>query len=807
MAQLEDPLFIGDWHREKRLGSGGFGVVTQWRNQKTQQTVAIKKFHVLQQDRNEVTDKHCERWCNEVTLMTNTVRNDNIVKTVQVQPESFLKELTKHCGSKLPILCMEFCEGGDLRRVLNRATNCGGLSELEVRDIVRSLRNAISYLHSLKITHRDIKPENIVLKVDGDGRTVYKLTDLGYAKALDKQSLNASLVGTVEYIAPDLIYCDRYNCSVDYWSMGIIGFEIICGIRPFIPHQSIAQWMRHVQQKKSTHIAITEDNKDNYTYHNELFPENRISSALGKNLEKWLMLALEWNPKQRGYVFQIGDKEVTEQQIKTVKFVEDKPVQVLKIFSLLDAILEKKILTIFCLYNARFVSLEIDDLTTLDDVRAAVEVQSGIPRDMIEFVLPLEQKLDRITENTKPIELFLPNFYERPMLFVVKQGAIVQPDLKPEIPRSVSDVFQNIKVKLKPHMLRQFISNAHFFVTREQRLYVTTLDGIKNYGLVLNEQIVSSKAEVSRLNKITYGISGGLEYHKLALRHTKTKIDNKLAPQLQQTVTLWEERANRMEATIRKLTEVADKVTKRYESVLKRSREAVGHALLKSGYDQQDYYGQKNLDGRYEIARAQLLEKNIHEKSHIEMLQAVYECLKKRDILLRDYELRELQQQLIDIRREMHEIAKASEKALEHAEKFKKELAKLTLEHNDNIWNLMQNLTTANSATTVSRKEDSLINGVTNGGGPMLPDIDSIMGKNTPPVSVNGDLSLNGGPQFHVGGSVRTLQNSLGEGSIVTNSMLCFGEGPDVESLINANQSLIMTTEDLISDGFDMLLK
>lgn len=126
MAQLEDPPFVGDWIREKKLGSGGFGVVTQWRNQKTQQTVAIKKFHVLQQDRNDVTDKQCERWCNEVTLMTNTVRNDNIVRTVQVQPESFLKELAKHSGSKLPILCMEYCEGGDLRRVLNRVTSCGG---------------------------------------------------------------------------------------------------------------------------------------------------------------------------------------------------------------------------------------------------------------------------------------------------------------------------------------------------------------------------------------------------------------------------------------------------------------------------------------------------------------------------------------------------------------------------------------------------------------------------------------------------------------------------------------------------------
>lgn len=139
----------------------------------------------------------------------------------------------------------------------------------------------------------------------------------------------------------------------------------------------------------------------------------------------------------------------------------------------------------------------------------------------------------------------------------------------------------------------------------------------------------------------------------------------------------------------------------------------------------------------------------------------------------------------------MQEISKATEKALEHAEKFKKELAKLTLEHNDNVWNLLQNLTTASSPTAV-RKEVSMSNGFANGG--LLPDIDSIMGKSTPPtVAVNGDLSMNGGPQFHVGGSVRTLQNSLGEGSIVTNSMLCFGEGPDVESLINANQSLIMT--------------
>ncbi|XP_058814716.1 inhibitor of nuclear factor kappa-B kinase subunit beta [Topomyia yanbarensis] len=794
MLAQEDPSSIGEWYREKRLGSGGFGVVTLWKNQQTKEMVAIKKFHILQ-DKSEMTEKHCERWRNEVSLMTNKVRNENIVSTVQVKPDSFIIELAKISANKLPILCMEYCEGGDLRRVLNRASNCSGLRELEVRDILRSLRNAISCLHSLKITHRDIKPENIVLKQEGD-RVVYKLTDLGYAKALDKQSLNASLVGTVEYIAPDLIYCDRYNCSVDYWSMGIIGFEIICGIRPFIPHATVAKWMMHVQLKKSMHIAITEDNSDNYVYHSEIYPHNHIAPDLKNHLEKWLRLALEWNPKQRGYVFQTGTKEETDQQLKSVTFADSpagskQPVQVLKVFSMLDDILQKKFLTIFCLFNCSFLSMEIDESSDLDMIKDHIEAKTNIARDAIEFVLPLEQKLDRVTESTKPIDLYLAGLYEKPMLYVVnKQGAIIQPDLKPEIPKSVSDVFQNIRVKLKPHMLRQFAGNAHFFVTNEQRLYVLALEGIKNYALVLNEEIVKCKDEVGQLNKITYGISGGLEYHKLTLNHTQEKMSAKKLSNvtLRQSFTLWQERCSRMEASILKLIEVADKVTKRYDSVLKRSRDSVGHHLLKD-YEQQDHFNLKGLDGRYEIVRAQILEKNTHEKSHIDMLQAVYECLKKRDILLRDYAFKELQQQLVDIRREMQEIRKALQKALEHAEKFKKELARMTLEHNDNIWNLLQNLLESTQKLTSNENPAT------------LSDIEQLMGSvSLQSKACNGGLP--NGPDFHVGGTVSSLQDSLGK-SLLSKSLLCFGEGPDVESLITANNSLIMTTDDLLNDGFD----
>lgn len=101
----------------------------------------------------------------------------------------------------------------------------------------------------------------------------------------------------------------------------------------------------------------------------------------------------------------------------------------------------------------------------------------------------------------------------------------------------------------------------------------------------------------------------------------------------------------------------------------------------------------------------------------------------------------------------------------------------MILEHNDSIWGLLQQ-----SSSKATQKQAVLCNG----SAPIIPDIERIMG--TP--LVNGDLP--GAPNFHVGGTVSTLQNSFGN-EPVNKSLLCFGEGPDVESLVAASQSLIMT--------------
>lgn len=99
-----------------------------------------------------------------------------IVGAIQVDDNEFLKYLQNENEWKmLPIIIMEYCNGGDLRSVLERVENVNGLAEKEIRDILRSLRYAVEYLHQrYNIEHRDIKPENIVIHQNG-AEKIYKV--------------------------------------------------------------------------------------------------------------------------------------------------------------------------------------------------------------------------------------------------------------------------------------------------------------------------------------------------------------------------------------------------------------------------------------------------------------------------------------------------------------------------------------------------------------------------------------------------------------------------------------------------------
>uniref|UniRef100_A0A336LR16 IkappaB kinase n=1 Tax=Culicoides sonorensis TaxID=179676 RepID=A0A336LR16_CULSO len=743
---MDLPPFIGDWYKERSLGKGSYGNVYLWKNKKTGVNVAIKTFILSEEDEQAARQK--ERWGYEIDLLTNIIKNENIVSTIKVEPASFLTELSRVTRNKLPVLCLEYCEGGDLRRALDSSENtCCGLREIEVRSILKALRNAISYLHTLKITHRDLKPENIVLKHEGD-RIVYKLTDLGVAKELDRNSLNASFVGTMEYLAPELLHGGKYSNSVDYWSFGIIAFEIICGIRPFLPHCPIARWMVYAQKKNSEHICITEDNQGNYTYHKNVMEENRTNKTLLKYLEKWLSIALDWNPKQRGYTFEAPIKN--DSNVKTVQFAE-KPAQALKIFSLLDEALEKPLLTVFSLYNYQFYTFEITESTSMNNFLTNVSNETEIPVQDLELVLPLEQQIDRIDEQTRPIDLYNKTLIDKPMLYILKSGTIYNQVVPPQIPKTIQDVFRDAKIKLKPHILRQFARNCVFFVQNEQKLYTNLMKAIKTYALYLNDRIIKNKQLMIQMLRNSFTLKGAMSQFNECLEHTKEKIV-KISPNaLSQS---YMDQCTKVESNINALCEASERISRRYDSALRRSQEVLNSEILKS--DIEDVYNCKVLNVQFNLIRTQIAErKPIDDKSHINMLNSVYGCLKKRDKILLGTNLTELSQKLVHVKTEMNEIMKAAEMAESTKNSLKRALSKLSDEHQNTIWSLVRDP------------------------GEYLPNFEGIL----PPVN------------FKIGDVVKNLRETHG------NSVLCFGEGTDTKSLLSDCQTLILTNEDLLNDA------
>lgn len=231
-----------DFQVLKLLGKGTFGQVYQVKGKKTNKIYAMKvlsKSVIIK--KNEIAHTIGER-----NILVKTSQ-DNLDNNSQGSSSHNLNNIdvnfissnqnNKRCpfivGLKFSFqtptdlyLVIDFMAGGELFWHLQKA---GRFSELRTKFYIAELVIALEYLHDNDIIYRDLKPENILL--DSEGHIA--LCDFGLSKD-DLKERTKTFCGTTEYLAPELLLDETgYTKMVDFWSLGVLIFEMCCGWSPF----------------------------------------------------------------------------------------------------------------------------------------------------------------------------------------------------------------------------------------------------------------------------------------------------------------------------------------------------------------------------------------------------------------------------------------------------------------------------------------------------------------------------------------------------------------------------------------------
>ncbi|OAQ26770.1 Pkinase-domain-containing protein [Linnemannia elongata AG-77] len=128
-------------------------------------------------------------------------------------------------------MVMDYVVGGELFSVLRKSQR---FPEHVARFYTCEVLLALEYLHSHAVIYRDLKPENLLL----DSMGHIKITDFGFAKHVP-QNMTWTLCGTPDYLAPEIIQSKGYGKAVDWWSMGVLMFEMCAGFPPFFDEDHI----------------------------------------------------------------------------------------------------------------------------------------------------------------------------------------------------------------------------------------------------------------------------------------------------------------------------------------------------------------------------------------------------------------------------------------------------------------------------------------------------------------------------------------------------------------------------------------